>query len=300
MEIKAGAPFVLFIIFLAALVQGQSGSRSLQSLVEAEKAFARMAEEKGIRDAFLTYLADEAIVFLPKPVPGRKAYEDVPADSPLLLTWAPAFAEVSAGGGLGYTTGPYEARDRSQPGQPGRFGHYVSVWERQANRQWRVVFDGGIRHPEPGPKADAVVTRPNGIKLWRGAKVDWIQGRKILVDLENEFEETAINDGLFEAYLFHADKDIRVYRDNALPLVGKDVLLKNISKTSRKMKWDPIDGAISAVGDLGYVYGQAEAIGHGEDATQEGSLSYLRIWRRTSGGRWRIVLDLAIPVPPQK
>lgn len=300
MKNKVGALLILFIMFLAAPVQGQSGSRSLQSLVDAENAFARMAEKNGIREAFLTYLADEAIVFLPKPVPGKKAYEDVPADSPLLLTWTPAFAEVSTGGDLGYTTGPYEARDRSQPGQPARFGHYVSVWERQANRQWKVVFDGGIRHPEPGPRVDAVATRPDGIKLWRGARGDWIQGRKVLVDLEHDFAEAAVGDGLMEAYLLHADKDIRVYRDNALPLVGKDALLKNVSKTSRKLKWDPIDGALSSVGDLGYVYGHAEGIGAVEDSKPEESLSYLRIWRRTSGGQWRIVLDLAVPIPPQK
>ena len=41
-------------------------------------------------------------------------------------------------------------------------------------------------------------------------------------------------------------------------------------------------------GDLGYTYGIAEASG--------GKLSsYLRIWRRM-GGRWRVVVDLALEI----
>ena len=285
---------------LAAAVLSQSGSSSLQSLVDSERAFSSMSVEKGIREAFLTYLADDAIVFRPKPVPGRKVYEDAPADSPLLLTWEPAFAEVSAAGDLGYTTGPYEARDRSKPDQPARHGHYISVWERQGNWQWKVVFDGGIRHAEPGPKPPTVATRPDQVKTWRGAKVDRIQGRTALIDLERNFAAKALTAGIVEAYLAYADNDIRIYRDNVLPTTGKEALLKELSMAAGKWTWDPLDGAASSIADLGYVYGICDMTGGATGDAPPESSSYLRIWRRTSGGQWRIVLDLAVPIPAEK
>lgn len=291
---------VLSAVNLAAAALNQSGRSSLQSLVDSERAFAGMSAEKGIREAFLAYLADDAIVFRPKPVPGRGVYEAAPADSTLLLTWEPAFAEVSAGGDLGYTTGPYEARDRSKPDQPARHGHYISVWERQGNWQWKVVFDGGIRHAEAGPEPQAVATRPDKVKMWKGGKVDRGQARQILIDLERDFASKALNAGVVEAYLAYADTDIRVYRDNTLPVTGKEAWLKDLSMVAAKWTWNPLDGAASSITDLGYVYGIQNITGpEAENAAPESS-SYLRIWRRTSGGQWRVVLDLAVPIPAEK
>lgn len=284
----------LSVVGLTAAGLSQSGSRSLQTLVKSERAFSRVSEQKGMREAFLAYLADDAVVFRPKPAPGKKAYQDAAADSPLLLTWEPAYAEVSTAGDLGYTTGPYELRDKTNPGQPLRYGHYVSVWERQGNWQWKVVFDGGVSHPGPGPKPEAVATRPDNVRIWRGPKVDRIQGRKILIDLERDFAAKAQAAGIVEAYLAHADNDIRIYRDNALPTAGKKAWLKQASMATGKWNWDPLDGTASSNADIGYVYGIEKMTGpEGGNAAPESS-SYLRIWRRTSGGKWRIALDLVV------
>jgi ketosteroid isomerase-like protein len=285
---------------LAVAVLSQSGSPSLRSLIDSERAFSSLSADKGVREAFLSYLADDAVVFRPKPVPGRKVYEEMPAASPLLLTWEPAFAEVSAAGDLGYTTGPYQARDRTKPEQSARYGHYISVWERQGAWKWKVVFDGGIRHPEPGSQPQEVATRPDKVKTWTGGKVDRIQGRKTLIDLERGFAALALSAGLVEAYLAYADSDIRVYRDNVLPMTGKEALLKEASKAAGKWTWDPLDGAASSVADLGYVYGICDLTGAGAGNAPAESSSYLRIWRRSSGGQWRIVLDLAVPIPAEK
>src|SRR4030067_3590858 len=80
----------LLILSLAAAAGGQANNRNLQGLVDAERAFSRMSEEKGVREAFLFYLADDSVVFRPKPVPGRKAYEDSPTPSAVNMTWTPA------------------------------------------------------------------------------------------------------------------------------------------------------------------------------------------------------------------
>lgn len=295
------AALVVLIVFICAALDlaafSQPVSRWLRSLVDSEEAFARTAREKGVKEAFLAYLADDAIVFRPGPVPGRKVYEDMPVGSTFLLAWRPIFAEVSDGGDLGYTTGPYEARSSARVDEPAHYGHYVSVWERQPGGPWKVVFDAGICHPEPGQEKGPPVTRSDKIKLWRGARVDRILARKILLELERNFAEKASALGLIEAYIAFADRDIRLYRDQVLPFLGKEASLKHISGVDGIFRWEPIDGAVSSRGDLGYVFGSGEILrDEGEERTVE-ALSYLRIWRRTVDGQWRIVIDLCVPTP---
>jgi ketosteroid isomerase-like protein len=298
MKIRACVSLSLFLLAAATISHAQTGNRYLQGLIDAEKSFARTAQEKGIREAFLAYLANDSIVFRPKPVPGRKVYEELPAESPIQLTWNPAYAEVSLAGDLGFTTGPYEAKDKSKPNQPASYGHYVSVWERQANREWKVSLDAGVRHPQPVPVPSAVATRPDSIKGWRGPRVDRDMERAELLNVERAFIDKAAAAGPTEAYLQHAAEDVRLYRDNSLPLSGKAALLKKLSGDSGRLKWEPVDAVVSSIGDLGYVFGSAETVSGAEKPVE--SSSYLRIWRKTAGGEWRIVLDLAVPVPGPK
>jgi len=286
------------ILGLAAAAGGQLDNRSFQGLVDAERAFSRMSEDKGAREAFLYYLADDSVVFRPKPVPGRKAYEGMPPSTGGVLIWSPEFAEVSARGDIGYTTGPYTAKDRSKPGAPAAYGHYVSVWERQANGEWRVALDAGIRHPQSGPAAKTVATLPTGYKRWRGPRVDRDSERTVLLQEEAGFAQTARAEGLSEAYLTYAADDVRFYRDGELPVTGKADLLKLVSSSACKYSWGPVDGVVSSTGDIGYVFGGSEGVSADKNVPFE-TTSYLRIWRKLAGGQWRIVLDLAVPVPAE-
>ena len=284
------------ILGLAAGAGGQPANPNLNRLVAAERAFSSMSEAKGLREAFLFYLADDSIVFRPKPVPGKKSYEEMPASSAALLTWGPEYAEVSAGGDIGYTTGPYVVRDRARPGESVAHGHYVSVWERQANREWKVSLDAGVRHPQSGPAPESVATLPAGYKRWRGRRVDRDSERAALLKEESRFAQTARAEGLTEAYIIHAADDVRVYRDGELPVTGKTAFLKLVAGSTPKYDWGPVDAVVSSTGDIGYVFGVREGMSMDSQELFESS-SYLRIWRKLSGGEWRIVLDLAVPIP---
>src|SRR5262245_50726039 len=68
---------------------------ALDSVVAAEKAFAQRAAEKGTRDAFLTFLADDALVFEPDPVNGKEAWKARQPPPGSLLSWYPVHSEVS-------------------------------------------------------------------------------------------------------------------------------------------------------------------------------------------------------------
>ncbi len=292
------AAFVAAVFVLFGVAAGQSSSRSFQTLVDSERAFSRLSEEKGIREAFLTYLADDSVVFLPRPVPGRKAYEGVAADSPTLLTWEPAYAEVSPAGDLGYTTGPYQAKSRNDSAAPPRFGHYVSIWQRQPNGLWRVVLDIGIRHPQPGFKPLEVMTKPDSRRPRRLVTVDKFRELNLLLKIEAEFSAKAAAEGILSAYLAYADEDIKIYRDGELPRAGTDALRDETSSFAGTQTWAPVDGDVSRYGALGFIFGTAEKRGRDPQDPPEAS-SYLRIWRKNPEGIWKIALDLAIPIPPE-
>src|SRR4051794_38996075 len=78
---------------------------ALDSLVAAEKAFARTAAEKGTRDAFLAFLADDGLMFQPDPVNGKESWRARPAP-PGFLSWYPVHSEGSLAGGPGFHTRP--------------------------------------------------------------------------------------------------------------------------------------------------------------------------------------------------
>jgi ketosteroid isomerase-like protein len=223
------APAAFLVFFAAGAGFGQSGSQTLQSLINAERSFSKLSEEKGIKEAFLFYLADDSIVFRPKPVPGKNVYEATPDNSPALLNWEPAYAEVAPDGDLGYTTGPYELKDKSKPADPARHGHYVSLWQKQPGGLWKVVVDVGISHPQPGFRPMEVMTRKDTGRPKRPVKVDKLAELNNLLKVEAEFSARAAADGVLGAYAAFAHADIRFYRDGLLPMTGIESLRRQFS-----------------------------------------------------------------------
>jgi ketosteroid isomerase-like protein len=68
------------------------------------------------------------------------------ADGEEELTWHPDTAEIH--GTLGVTTGHYAARTRGKDGKiVTSTGTYVTVWRRQDDGSWKVVWDGGTPDP---------------------------------------------------------------------------------------------------------------------------------------------------------
>src|SRR4051812_320240 len=125
--------FTTLCLMLVSVANAQQKATTgdLPSLVEAERGFARTSVEKGTREAFLANLADDAVIFHPHPVNGKKWWNDQPV-RPGVLSWRPSFAFVSRAGDLGYTTGPWEYRGKSMEDKPVAFGYFVTIWKRQA------------------------------------------------------------------------------------------------------------------------------------------------------------------------
>lgn len=55
-----------------AFAQKAKETSALQSMVDTERAFAKMSEEQGVRPAFMSFIADDGILFRPTAVKGKQ------------------------------------------------------------------------------------------------------------------------------------------------------------------------------------------------------------------------------------
>jgi ketosteroid isomerase-like protein len=288
--------------FLAAGSNAETGQsdreKALASLIGAERSFSGTSEQKGIREAFLAFLAEKAIVFRPGPVEGRPIYEKMDPANPTVLAWAPEIAEVSASGELGYTSGPYQVRpDRGT--EPTGFGHYVSIWKKQADGGWRVLLDIGVQHDRPqsaGP-VSAVAT-PQVSKTFEALSPEALRDEEgAFGERAGSFEKETASRGSRKALSAFAADDIRVYRPGRFPSVGKRAFDAIIPSGAGRIA--PGSGRRKAAyhvglawsGDLAYSYGTFEI---SRDRAVVETTAYLRIWRKDPSGIWRICLDIEL------
>jgi ketosteroid isomerase-like protein len=279
---------------LVLAVASAAPAADLRSLVRAELAFSRLSEAQGIRAAFVANLADDAIVFRPRPVPGLKLYRDR-SSVPGYLSWGPAYAFVSSSGDLGYTTGPYELRKEKASDPIAGRGHFVSVWRLQKDGAWKVVFDGGIGYDAPftaEPILDpgrVVESRPFALAPAHGEA----RAKNGIEAAEQRLAAAAAAGGL-RAIADAMSADGRLYLDAAHPLAGKAAAAAALAKKpGGRLAWEAQAVHASAAGDLGYVYGVTEwtpPTGAGETS------SFLRIWGKSASGRWDIALCLFSPI----
>jgi len=276
--------------------------RALTSLIEAECSFASLSEQKGIREAFLTFLAEKAIVFRPGPVEGRPIYEKMDPANPTVLTWAPAVVEVSTAGDLGYTSGPYEVRP-GRGAEPTGFGHYVSIWNKQADGTWKVLLDIGVQHDRPEPSASIkAVAAPQAAAAFAPLSPEALRDEeRAFGERAGLFEKEAATRGSRKALSAFATDDIRIYRPGRFPSVGKrafDAIIPpgagRIAPGSERRNAAYHVG-LAWSGDLAYSYGTFEI---SKNRTVAETTAYLRIWRKDLSGVWKICLDIELDVPP--
>lgn len=132
------------LLLAAAHPTGACGSDELspaQSLRAAETGFARAMADRDL-SAFATFVADDAVFINGgKPLRGKPAvlefwklfFEKPQAP----FAWKPEIVEVAQEGRLGYSEGPVSMPDGTVASR------YFSTWRRDANGDWKVVFDNG-------------------------------------------------------------------------------------------------------------------------------------------------------------
>ncbi len=276
--------FAITIITSVPVDAQKFDNRDLQAIVDSERGFANLARKENTRKAFLTYLSDDAVVFDEGPVNGKQRWQDRPVDDSK-LDWDPEFADVSASGDLGYTTGPWEYRAHRTEKNPSAHGHFISVWKKQPAGFFQNILDIGVNHPhdpESHPLKTAVIKA--------GVQRDY-QLSSTIMDIEKKYLEAVSRQG-FKAHVQALSRDARLYRSGKLPMTVPTVTRPVAEREGASISYSPLQSGIAGSGDLGYVYGTAHWTETKQGKKQEINANYARIWKFEADGTWRIVLEV--------
>src|SRR5205823_12844693 len=153
-------PLVALVAVAGAHAEDVDLEKVVGSLIAAEKAYAKLAAEKGFREASISVFADDAVIFAPSAVNGKKFWREA-KENPA-ITWRPAFASISRSGELGYTTGPWESSKGRDAQKPEESGHFVTIWQKNKDNPWKVALDVGLSQPHPdAPETETRTYFPN-------------------------------------------------------------------------------------------------------------------------------------------
>ncbi|POY39282.1 hypothetical protein C3K47_01950 [Solitalea longa] len=291
--------FVLFVSFSS--VYAQSVPDYIQELVDREKEFAQLAAEKGIKTSFLSVLYSEGIVFRPEPVNGINYFKQIPDGISGILSWEPVYADVSNDHSLGYTTGPFEYKSDDKGVTTANYGQYVSIWIK-AKKKWELMVDLGISHEKPSFTPQFAYANPLTFGMKR-ATMDFIAEEQ----QKNSMEVLKATDELFcsalninnteNSYKEFFSKDIRLLRNNSLPVVGKKEAMNFLSGVIAERSYKNTRVYVAPSRDVGYTIGYSEITTMVNDKKVVNNYNYVRIWRKENEGFWRIVLDIEAPIP---
>jgi len=260
-------------------------SAQLQTLVDAERAFAHAATEKGIRDSFLEYFAEDAIAFDPAPVSATARLRSRPSRpfSDAELRWEPRTGDVAASGELGWLTGPSTFTDHTTAGSTPQPGNYLSIWRRQADGRWRVFIDVGSQPPQAVAFAPGF-TRIDFPSRYRG-QASQETGASALLAADRDLN-TRIASGAAAAYARVTIAASRLHRNGFMPSIGPAQIHAWMQQHGQGMKASTGGADCARSGDLGYSYGSLDVTG---DPPKH---AYVRVWQRNTAGQWLVVADV--------
>lgn len=295
------------VLVLSMYLAPQKGGApsALQSVVDAERAFARTSAEKGTRSAFLAFIAEEGILFRPTAVNGKKwllEHPSPPSQKRPLLAWQPAFADIAIAGDMGFTFGPWEFKEDVKDAKPVAYGHFATVWKKQADGSWKFVIDHGISHPQP-QAATTPWQLPSKYeqKSWKPAKFDLEAARTVLMSRDREFSNASAAQGIAKAFSAYAMQEVRLFRNDSYPFAGRAAALEVLSaKTpaNHVLTWQPLAGDVSVSDDLGYTYGRYTLTSSEDPKNIAERGNYVRFWKKHNGS-WDVILDIADRLPPE-
>lgn len=114
-------------------------------MMDADRAFSKLSEAKGMKDAFLEYIDSNGVLLRPNHLPllGADAIDFLVQsnDTSYSLKWEPRGGAVAKSGDLGYTYGIYALKPTDKDTLI--YGNYVSIWKKQADGSWKFVLDSG-------------------------------------------------------------------------------------------------------------------------------------------------------------
>ena len=138
-----------------------------------------------------------------------------------------------------------------------------------------------------------------------GRRIDVKAETTALLAREREFSSASATRGAQQAFDAYAADDVRVFRNDKLPFVGKTAAAAALPASPIVWTWEPAFADVSQSGDLGYTYGTYE-ITKKDSRPKTPKMpqkvevgNYYRIWKK-QGDTWKVVADLLDPLPEPK
>jgi len=114
-------------------------------LMEADRKFSSLCEEKGMKNAFLEYIDSNGLLLRPNEIPviGANAIDYLVRqnDSEFKLSWKPKDGVIAESGELGFTYGYYAMQPKNR--DTVFYGTYVNVWKKQHDGSWKYILNSG-------------------------------------------------------------------------------------------------------------------------------------------------------------
>lgn len=146
-NILTGAAFAVASIISTAYAD------PVEEMLDADRAFAAMAQNDGVPAAFAAYAGEDVRMF-PEggaSYTGRDALIERFSSWPegATLNWTPMTGAAASSGDFGYTWGTFVF---TAPGEDGEtsssHGKYVSIWRKDVG-EWKFIADIGNSGPAP-------------------------------------------------------------------------------------------------------------------------------------------------------
>lgn len=151
---------IAFLILASCKNYGNNEDKSdafaKMEMMNTDRAFSKLSEEKGMKTAFIEYLDSNGVLLRPNrlPIAGADAIDFLiqQNDTDFTMTWEPRNGAIAKSGELGYTYGIYALRPSKK--DTVIYGTYVSIWKKEADGTWKFVLDsnnegiGDIREEE--------------------------------------------------------------------------------------------------------------------------------------------------------
>ena len=289
---------IILVFGLLVMLTGTAlaqGSEIVYSLVNTDKEFSLSLQEDGIRKAYNKFLDRESLVFMPTAINGPDYYRKQEADSAGLFRF-PAWTEVSEDGLLGYTTGPFEFREDIMDERPAATGHYVSIWRRKSSKSnWEIILDININHPDARPMRSTRYDQPISGKVPITPAYELVKSKQILLDSDELFNISLKAGRLEFGYKEFFGDSVQLYRENYLPMLGKEQAMEHLLQMKGKYVYTTGDAYLSLVRDIAYTFGTGYYYENIRTSRFDQRFSYVRIWRKDKKGLWKVILDIEKP-----
>lgn len=279
---------LLFCILASLLFSIAEAQNASQKIFETEKAFEKIVAEKGINAGFIEYLTPLGVMFFPEAANGRETWRSR-TPSAAALTWNPIWIDVASNGSIAYSIGNSIYRPKGKDDTNEIHGHYISIWSRQSNGEYRASLDTGINHEKPA-------TIPTEWKSPADIGQEKNEGKLSAADSSVGFYEMAEKVGSIKAYKTFLADDAIVMRSDKQPFLGKKAALDFIGDQKPRVKFAKRKSFIEAP-DLAYVYNLYSLVDNNGAETERGN--FVQVWKLRKG-KWLIAADIWVLIPPAK